>query len=50
MGVRMLAYRLWEWLLYAAWGWSGWRHGRLAVWHLRAESRLRREENGDGDE
>jgi hypothetical protein len=44
--MKLLACRVVEWLAYAAWGATGYRPGRLATWHLRAESRLRREENG----
>jgi hypothetical protein len=42
--MRLLLYRLWEWVTYWNWYHLGFRCGRAPTWHYRAEMRLRREE------
>jgi hypothetical protein len=42
--MRLAVCWLWEQVTHGLWGLAGWRPGRLAALHLRAESRLRREE------
>lgn len=44
--MRLLWLRAVEAAVYAAWGLTGYRPGRLSSWHYKSESRLRREEYG----